>query len=133
MLHHAFEKLFSIYVLFIITLCEGITYIVLHKKKLIIHEWQSNWHYPGYSAIFMHYNYQLQYTRQNLMFLKINIIEVLDTKECNVLKLKTCHTLIESHIVGYLSTFVLIISNPFIKVQSLELMSIQYNWILVSL
>lgn len=75
----------------------------------------------------MHYNYQLQYTRQNLMFLKINIIEVLDTKECNVLKLKTCHTLIESHIVGYLSTFVLIISNPFIKVQSLELMSIQYN------
>lgn len=39
------------------------------------------------------------------MFLKINIIEGLDTKACNVLKLKTCRTLIESHIVGYLSTF----------------------------
>lgn len=39
------------------------------------------------------------------MFLKINIIEGLDTKECNVLKLKTCSTLIESHIVEYLSTF----------------------------
>lgn len=53
----------------------------------------------------MHYNYQLQYIRQNLMFLKINIIKGLDTKECNVLKLKTCHILIESHIFGYLSIF----------------------------
>lgn len=53
----------------------------------------------------MHYNYQLQYTRQNLMFSKINIIQGLDTKECNVLQLKTYRTLIESHIVGYLSTF----------------------------
>ena len=41
----------------------------------------------------MHYNYQLQYTRQNLMFLKINIIEGLDTNECNVFKFKTCHIL----------------------------------------
>jgi hypothetical protein len=39
------------------------------------------------------------------MFLKINIIEGLDTKECNVLKLKTCHTLAEPHIVWYLPTF----------------------------
>lgn len=67
----------------------------------------------------MHYNYQLQYTRQNLMFLKINIIEGLDTNECNVFKFKTCHTLIKSPIVGHLLTFVLIISNPSIKLQSL--------------
>lgn len=39
------------------------------------------------------------------MFSKINIIQELDTKECNVLQLKTYQTLIESHIVGYLSTF----------------------------
>lgn len=39
------------------------------------------------------------------MFSKINIIQGLDTKECNVLQLKTYRTLIEFHIVGYLSAF----------------------------
>jgi hypothetical protein len=34
------------------------------------------------------------------MFLKINIIEGLYMEECNVLTLKTCHTLVESYIVG---------------------------------
>ena len=31
--HHAFEKLFFIYVLYIITLCADIVYIVLHKHN----------------------------------------------------------------------------------------------------
>lgn len=53
----------------------------------------------------MHYNYQRQNTRQNLLFSKINIIEGLDIKECNVLKLKPCCTLLESHTVGYVSMF----------------------------
>ena len=39
------------------------------------------------------------------MFLKINIIEGIDTNECNVLKFKACHTMIESPIVGYLLIF----------------------------
>lgn len=34
--HHAFEKLFLIYVLYIITLCAGIIYIVLHKNNWLL-------------------------------------------------------------------------------------------------
>lgn len=50
------------------------------------------------------------------MFLKISIIEGLHTKECDVLKLKTCCTLTESHVVGYLSTFCFNDLKPFHQV-----------------
>lgn len=50
------------------------------------------------------------------MFLKINIIEGLDTNKCNVLKFKACHTLIESHMVGYLLTFCFNHSKPIYRI-----------------